>query len=89
MASNLHRLIDQLRQETRGLRSHIATLEQRVATSEEEENRQLREQRGKSGVSSWKDAGNPVGNPVSVHHSCPKRCGKSGVGSSFLPEKPN
>ena len=36
MASNLHRLMDQRRQETRGLHSHIATLEQRVATSEEE-----------------------------------------------------
>ena len=30
--------------------------------------------------------GNPGGNPVSVHHSCP---GKSGVSSSFLPEKMN
>jgi hypothetical protein len=28
-----------------------------------------------------------MGNPVSVHHSCPN--GKSGVGSSFLPEKIN
>ncbi len=30
------------------------------------------------------------GNPVSVHHSCPKRCGnmrKSGLSPSFLPEK--
>jgi transposase len=43
MASNQLRLTDQLRQETRALQSQIATLEQRVAASEEE-NRRLREQ---------------------------------------------